>query len=121
MESFWNEPENSHHVVALNWFPTYVTPFDPLFSPFSTGEYFNVAAYDNEDFTNLLFDGDGVTATDLDQAIAFFQEANQMLIDDAAAIFAYDMPMVWQIRDDLSGYYYSPAYGTVVRVYDLER
>ncbi|MEM7533281.1 MAG: ABC transporter substrate-binding protein [Chloroflexota bacterium] len=121
MESFWNDPENSHHAVALNWFPTYVTPFDPLFSPFSTGEYFNVAAYDNEDFTNLLFDGDGVTATDIDQAIAFFQEANQMLIDDAAAIFAYDMPMVWEIRDDLSGYYYSPAYGTVVRVYDLER
>jgi len=43
------------------------------------------------------------------------------LIDDAAAIFAYDMPMVWEIRDDLEGYYYSPAYGTVVQVYDLER
>ena len=121
MESFWNTPEESHHAVSLNWFPTYVTPFDPLFSPFSTGEYFNIAAYDNEDFTNLLFDGDAVTATDTEGAIALFQEANQMLIDDAAAIFNYDMPMVWVLRDDLDGYYYSPAYGTVIQVYDFTR
>jgi len=70
MESFWNDPENSHHAVSLNWFPTYVTPFDPMFSPFSTGEYFNIAAYDNSDFTELLFAGDGVTATDIDEAIS---------------------------------------------------
>ena len=121
MESFWNEPENAHHAVGLGWFPTYVTPFDPLFSPFSTGEYFNVAAYDNEDFTNLLFDGDGLTATDLDGSIAAFQEANQMLIDDAAALFLFDQPMVWVMRDDMDGFYYSPAYGTVVQAYNLER
>ena len=121
MESFWNEPENAHHAVSLNWFPTYVTPFDPLFSPFSTGEYFNVAAYDNEDFTNTLFDADAITATDLDGAIELFQQANQMLIDDAAAIFNYDRPKIWVVRDDLDGYYYSPAYGTVIQVYDFTR
>ncbi|MEM7345459.1 MAG: ABC transporter substrate-binding protein, partial [Chloroflexota bacterium] len=121
MEAFWNEPDTAHHAVGLGWFPTYVTPFDPLFSPFSTGEYFNVAAYDNEDFTNLLFDGDALTATDQDAAIAAFQQANQMLIDDGAAIFAFDVPMVWQVRDDIDGFYYSPAYGTVIQAYNLER
>ncbi len=121
MDAFWNNPENAHHAVSLNWFPTYVTPFDPLFSPFSTGEYFNIAAYDNPDFTDLLFVGDELTATDTDAAIATFQEANQMLIDDAAAIFAYDFPQVWEMRDDLTGYEYSPAYSALVRVYNLER
>ena len=121
MESFWNDPSAAHHAVALNWFPTYVTPFDPLFSPFATEEYFNVAAYSNPEFEDLIFGADAETALNQDSAIQMFQEANQMLIDDAAAIFAYDMPMVWEIRDDLEGYYYSPAYGTVVQVYDLER
>ncbi len=121
MDAFWNDPANAHHAVSLNWFPTYVTPFDPMFSPFATDEYFNIAAYSNLDFEDTLFAADGVTATDQEEAIALFQQANQMLIDDAAAIFAYDMPMVWEIRDDLSGYYYSPAYGTVIQVYDLER
>lgn len=94
IESFWNEPENTHHAVGLGWFPTYVTPFDPLFSPFSTGEYINVAVYHNPAFTELLFADDGVTATSQEEAIAIFQEANQMLIDDGAAILAFDMPMV---------------------------
>lgn len=121
MESFWNDPASAHHAVGLGWFPTYVTPFDPLFSPFSTGEYFNVAAYDNPEFTELLFAGDGVTATDTDEAIALFQQANQMIVDDGAAIFVFDVPAIWYLRDDLDGFYYSPAYGTVVQVYDLER
>ncbi len=121
MDAFWNDPESAHHAVSLNWFPTYVTPFDPLFSPFATDEYFNVAAYSNEEFEGLIFDADAETALNEEAAIDLFQQANQILIDDAAAIFAYDMPMVWEIRSDLSGYYYSPAYGTVVQVYDLER
>ncbi len=121
MEAFWNDPATAHHAVSLNWFPTYVTPFDPLFSPFSTGEYFNIAAYDNPDFTDTLFFGDELTATDQAAAIEQFQMANQMLIDDAAAVFAYDYPQVWYMRNDMGGYYYSPAYSALVKVYNLTR
>ncbi len=121
LESFWNDPENAMHISALFWFPTYVTPFDPLFSPFSTGEYFNTAAYDNEDFTNLLFTADEITATDFDGAVELYQQANQMIIDDAAAVFVMDMPVVWLMSEDFDGYYYSPAYGSVVQVYDLNK
>ena len=42
MEAAWNDSTTAHHAVGLGWFPTYVTPFDPLFSPFSTEQYFNV-------------------------------------------------------------------------------
>ena len=120
LEQFWADPTTAHHITPLFWFPTYVTPFDPLFSPFSSGEYFNMAAYDNEEFTGLLFAADEITATDLDGAIDLYQQANQMIIDDAAAIFVMDMPVVWLLSAGLDGYYYSPAYGTVVQAYDLE-
>lgn len=121
MDAFWNDPASAHHAVGLSWFPTYVTPFDPLFSPFSSEQYFNVASYANPEFDDMLFIADELTATDRDEAIAMYQEANQMLVDDAAAIFAFDLPTVWQIRDDISGYEYSPAYDAVVQVYNLER
>lgn len=120
LESFWSDPTTAHHIAPLFWFPTYVTPFDPLFSPFSSGEYFNTAAYDNPDFTDLLFAADEVTATDIDAAVAMYQQANQMIIDDAAAIFVMDMPVAWLLSSGLEGYYYSPAYGSVVQVYELE-
>ena len=92
-----------------------------MFSPFATGEYFNLGFYSNEEFEGLLFDGDALTASDRDAAIEAFQQANKVLVDDAAAIFVMDTPTIWTTRDDLSGYRYNPAYGAVVPVYDMER
>ena len=79
------------------------------------------AFYSNPDFDELIFAGDGVTATSLDAAIENFQQANQMLVDDGAAIFVMDLPALLVVRSDLEGYYYSPAYGSLVRVYNMER
>ncbi len=107
--------------MGFFWFPSYVSPFDPLFSPFATGEYLNLGFYSNEEFDSLLFEGDALTASDRDAAIEVFQQANRMLVEDAAAIFVMDSPTIWTIRDDLKGYHYNPAYGIVVPLYDLER
>ena len=49
------------------------------------------------------------------------QAANKTLVDDAAAVFVMDSPTIWQLRDDLKGYQYSPAYGSLLQVYNLER
>ena len=111
VESAQADPENAHDFIFLQWFPTYVTPFDPMFSPFANDQYFNLSFYSNPDFEDLLFGGDGITATDRDGAIEMFQQVNKMLIDEVAAIFIMDSPYLWQIRDDLSGYQYSPSYG----------
>ncbi len=121
LELFWSDPENAMHISSIWWFPTYVTPFDMLFSPFSTGEYFNMSSYDNEEFTELLFAADEVTATNIDEAEELYLQANQMIIDDAAAIFVMDMPAVWLLSEDFDGFYFSPAYGSVVQAYELNR
>ena len=68
-----------------------------------------------------LFEGDALTALDRDAAFELFQQANRMLVEDAAAIFVMDSPSIWMIRDDVKGYHYNPAYIFVVPVYDLER
>jgi peptide/nickel transport system substrate-binding protein len=50
-----------------------------------------------------------------------FIEAQQILIDDAAAIFIYDLANTHIARADIKGYVDNPAYPHVVFVYQLSR
>ena len=50
-----------------------------------------------------------------------FSQAQQMLIDDAAAIFIVDLPDIHVIRSDIAGYVNNPAYPHVVFWYDLKQ
>lgn len=121
VEQSQNDPDNAHDVLGFGWFPTYVTPFDVLFSPYATGEYFNLGAYDNSAFNDLIFEADGITASDREAAISMFQEASKMLVDDVAAIFVMDAPRVWVMEEALQGFKFSPAYNDVLPIYELSR
>ena len=117
------DPANAQDIFTMFWFPTYVTPYDFMFSLFRSEELpvFNLGYYSNEDFDFLIDDADALTATDLDTAIELFAEAQQTLIDDNAAVFMVDVPDVSVISDDVSGYVPNPAYSNVVRFYELSR
>ncbi len=121
VEKSQSDPANAHDVLGFGWFPTYVTPFDVLFSPFFTEEYFNLGFYNNEEFNNLILDADGITASDRDAAIGMFQDAGKMLVDDVAALFVMDGPRVWVMEEGLQGYSFSPAYNDILPIYDLHR
>jgi peptide/nickel transport system substrate-binding protein len=115
------DPANAQDVFTLFWFPTFVTPYDFMFSLFRTEEapFFNLGYYSNPDFDALIDEADAVSGTDRDAAIALFQEASQILIDDNAAVFMVDVPNIGVINSDVSGYVSNPAYSGVVRFYDL--
>ncbi|MEM7127213.1 MAG: ABC transporter substrate-binding protein [Chloroflexota bacterium] len=121
VEKSQNDPANAHDVLGFGWFPTYVTPFDVLFSPYFTGEYFNLGFYDNEEFNNLILDADGLTASDRETAISMFQEAGKMLVDDVAALYVMDGPRVWVMEEGLQGYSFAAAYNDILPIYDLHR
>jgi peptide/nickel transport system substrate-binding protein len=115
------DPANAQDVFTLFWFPTFVTPYDFMFSLFRTEEapFFNLGYYSNPDFDALIDEADAVSGTDRDAAIALFQEASQILIDDNAAVFMVAVPNIGVINSDVSGYVSNPAYSGVVRFYDL--
>ena len=123
LEIAQSDPANAQDIFTMFWFPTYVTPFDFMFSLFATEEepFFNLGYYSNFDFDDLIFTGDAITATDLDGAIAAYGEAQQILIDDNAAVFMLDVPDVSVMADDVDGYVQNPAYSNVVRFYELTR
>lgn len=121
LEIAQSDPANAQDIFTMFWFPTYVTPFDFMFSLFATEEepFFNLGYYSNFDYDDLIFTGDAITATDLDGAIAAFGEAQQILIDDNAAVFMLDVPDAAAITADVDGYVQNPAYSNVVRFYEL--
>jgi peptide/nickel transport system substrate-binding protein len=116
-------PETAQDIFSFYWWPTYVTPYDFLFSMFHSEDepFFNLGYYNNPEFDQLIDQANEISGTDMEQATQMFAEAQQMLIDDAAAIFIVDLPNIHVIRDNISGYVDNPAYSHVVFWYDLRR
>jgi peptide/nickel transport system substrate-binding protein len=116
-------PETAQDIFAFYWWPTYVTPYDFLFSLFHSEDepFFNLGYYNNPEFDQLIDQANEVSGTDIEEASRMFAEAQQMLIDDAAAIFIVDLPNIHVIRDNINGYIDNPAYSHVVFWYDLRR
>ncbi len=117
------DPANAQDIFTMFWFPTYITPYDFLFSLFHTEEepFFNLGYYSNEDFDTLINDADAASGTDIEAATEMFRQASQILIDENAAVFMLDVPETGVIRADVEGYVPNPAYSGVVRFYDLTR
>ena len=117
------DPANAQDVFTLFWFPTFVTPYDFMFSLFRSEEapFFNLGYYSNPDFDALIDEADAVSGTDRDAAVDLFQQAQQILIDDDSAVFMLDTPSVSVMQANVDGYTPNPAYSSVVRFHELTR
>ncbi|WP_419946717.1 ABC transporter substrate-binding protein [Candidatus Poriferisodalis sp.] len=120
-EKAQSDPDTAQDVFTMFWFPSYVTPFDFLFSTFHSEEepFFNLGYYSNEEFDNLINEADAVSGTDREAASELFRQAQEILIADHAAVFMLDVPSVEVLRAEFTGHVPNPAYANVVRFYDL--
>jgi peptide/nickel transport system substrate-binding protein len=116
-------PAGAQDIFTMYWWPTYVTPYDFLFSMFHSEDapFFNLGYYRNADFDALIDEANALSGTDKEAATEKFIEAQQILNDDAAAVFMVETPDVHVIRSDISGYVNNPAYPHVVFWYELSR
>ncbi len=117
------DPANAQDVFTMFWFPTFVTPYDFLFSLFHSEDapFFNLGYYSNPEFDTLIDDGDAVSGLSPDEAADLFTKAQQILIEDNAAVFMLDVPNTEVISSDVEGHVANPAYANVVRFYNLTR
>lgn len=115
------DPEGAQDIFTMFWFPTYVTPFDFLFSTFHSEDepFFNLGYYSNETFDNLIVEADALSGTDQAAAIEMFQEAQRILLEENAGVFMLDVPTVDVIGARFTGFVSNPAYSQMVRFYDL--
>jgi peptide/nickel transport system substrate-binding protein len=116
-------PEEAQDIFAFYWWPTYITPYDFLFSMFHSEDepFFNLGYYSNAEFDALIEKANEISGTDREQATKMFSEAQQRLVDDAASIFIVDLPDIHVIRSDIAGYVNNPAYPHIVFWYNLKR
>ena len=107
--------ETAPNLQSMTWWPTYATPNDWLISLFKTEKktLFNMSYYANAKYDKLIDEGVALEGSDRPTAIAKYGEAQQMLIDDAAAIFYADIKSRKAYRSSIEGYQANPAYDAV--------
>ncbi|MBL7183093.1 MAG: ABC transporter substrate-binding protein [Anaerolineae bacterium] len=116
-----SDPLAAQDIFVMYWWPDYVTPYTYLFNMFHCEEeiLFNDGYYCNPEFDELIDEGNELSATDRAEAERLFIEAQEILIEDAAAMFFYDLPNDHELRSDIKGYADNPAYPHIIFVYKL--
>lgn len=117
------EPEKAQDILVMYWWPTYVTPYDFLFNMFHSEEkiLFNLCYYSNPKFDEKIDKANELMGTDREQAEKLFFEAQEILVEDAPALFLVDLDNISTKRANLSGHVYNPGYTDTVFFYQLSR
>ncbi|MFB0537074.1 MAG: ABC transporter substrate-binding protein [Anaerolineae bacterium] len=118
-----SDPMAAQDILVFYWWPTWITPYDFLFNMFHCEEeiLFNLGYYCNPEFDETIDTANELSGSDRAEAVRLFIEAQEILIEDAAAMFFYDRPNNHELRADIKGYADNPAYPHVVFVYKLWR
>jgi peptide/nickel transport system substrate-binding protein len=114
--------ESAPNMISMTWWPSYGTPSDWLIGLFRSESptVFNLSHYANPKYDALVNAGVADEARDRAKAAAKYAQAQQLLIDDAAAIFVADLQGRVIHRKSLKGVTLNPAYDAVM-FYELSR
>lgn len=118
-----SDPKKAQDIFVMYWWGDYVSPYSFLYSMFHSEDeiLFNLGYYRNPEYDALIEEGNRLSGSNRQKAEELFIEAQKILIEDAAALFFYDVTPVHLMRKGIEGYVDNPAYPHVVFVYDLTR
>jgi len=118
-----SDPQAAQDIFVMYWWPDYVSPYSFLYSMFHSEDeiLFNLGYYRNPEFDEMIDAANGLSGSDREQAEQMFIDAQEILIDDAASLFFYDVANSHLARADIKGFVDNPAYPHVVFVYKLTR
>jgi peptide/nickel transport system substrate-binding protein len=118
-----SDPQMAQDVFVMYWWPDYVSPYSFLFSMFHSEEeiLFNLGYYRNPEFDDLIDEANALSGSDREKAEELFIQSQEILIEDAASLFFYDVANVHLAGSDIKGYVDNPAYPHVVFAYQLTR
>ena len=116
-------PEKAQDIFVMYWWPDYISPYSFLYSMFHSEDdiLFNLAYYRNPKYDELIDKANELSGSDREKAEQMFIDAQKILIDDAVALFFYDVQNIHVARADIKGYVDNPAYPHVVFAYQLTR
>lgn len=112
-------PEKAHHLAALLWWPSFSDPYETLYSLWhvEAEPYWNFSYYKNPEFDKIILAA--YSTPDSAEAQRLYADAQQILIEDAASIFLFDVQRPVYKRNELKGFVINPNYPRVAFWYNL--
>lgn len=113
-------PDTAYNMFGIIWWPDRMTLSGPMFLQYHSGEtMFNLGHFASPDYDALVEAAMGLEATDPAAATARFQQAQQLLVDDAAAVWDQELGVMVVLDRKWEGLSHNPGYNRVYPLRDL--
>ncbi len=117
-----SDPANAQDMFLLLYWPTYSDAgTDNLWSMFHSSEapFFNLSYWANEEFDALIDEAAALTVTDPEQAQALYDQAQNLMVEEAPGLFFFDTQQPYVVPDHVSGFDYNLNYPFATFYYPL--
>ncbi|HEU5430331.1 MAG TPA: ABC transporter substrate-binding protein [Thermomicrobiales bacterium] len=118
-----SNPDTAADAFGLVWWPSLKTPYDYLFSLFATAAQgtagYNWGYYSSKAYDNLI--EQAWAEADETKRMALYGKAQQLLVDDAPALFIFERNYRLPMRDDVKGFVYNGFYTETLDWYALSK
>jgi peptide/nickel transport system substrate-binding protein len=120
------DAEGVHDVFRQMWWVAYPTAFDYLYTMYGCVEegadiLYELTYWCDYDFYDLILYANELEGTDPAEAQAMYEDALDILVDQAPSIWPRDLLGVTVIKSDIQGYVPNPAYNMVFDFYQFTR
>jgi peptide/nickel transport system substrate-binding protein len=116
------DPANAQDIFLLLYWPTYSDAgTDNLWSMFHSSDapFFNLSYWSNEEFDSLIDDAAVLAVTDPAQAQEMYNQAQNLMVEEAPAMFFMDTKAPFVIPDHVGGFNYNINYPFATFFYNL--
>ncbi len=99
------DPATAQDIFVLYYWPTYSDAgSDNLYSLFHSSDvpFFNLSYWNNGEYDALIEEAATLTGTDRDAAQATYEQAMELLVDEAPGVFLYDAQTVTVLPPELT-------------------
>jgi peptide/nickel transport system substrate-binding protein len=114
-------PDNEFDIMMINWAPGWASPNEFTILYDSEYTFTPYTGYANPEYDDLSRRALSAESTDMEEASQLYAQSQQLLYDDAVAVFMLDTPIDFIYRTDIEGFVPYPVYYDTVFWYDLRR
>lgn len=120
------EGDEVHDVFRQLWWVAYPTAFDYLYTMYGCVEegveiLYELTYWCDYDFFDLILYANELEGLDPAESQVLYEEALDILVEEAPSIWPRDLLMVTVVKSDIEGYVNNPAYNLVFDFYQFTR
>ena len=116
------DPDTEFDIMVMDMRIGFDSPNEFLGALWHSGwTWYPFSGFASPEFDALCEEALSVEAVDRAESDRLYQEAEQVLFDEAAAVFVLDLPQDWAVASDIEGFKPNPLYGYIVSFWQMSR